>query len=163
MNNHATAESNMIRMARLRERLVQAEAEKTRAGIALKEVENELKALRESVNAEFLRRHDAGEMLPKGVSVRTVCKLDYDADAVLADAIAEGIDTVVSWGKPRLRKREFETMVKSVDGAFPCVTRLEVPTVFISEVARLHAWIQGVEAEKRNIDIDTGEIRNGAS
>ena len=45
--NHATAESNMIRIARLQERLVEAEAALTRAGIALKEVQNQLK--------EFLR------------------------------------------------------------------------------------------------------------
>ena len=112
MPEHATAEGNLIRMARLRERLVEAEAEKTRAGIALKEVENELKALRETVSNEFLRRYETDEPLPKGVSVRVVSKLEYDAAAVLADAIAERVDAVINYPKPSLRKREFEKMVE---------------------------------------------------
>ena len=161
MIEHPTAESNMIRMARLRERLVEADAAKTRADIARQEVWNELKAVRESVNAEFLRRHAADEPLPKGVSVRPVSKLEYDAEAVLEDAIAEGIASVINYPKPRLRKREFETLVKGGDGLFTGVTYRDVPTVFISEAATLRATMQGLEAEKRNIDIDTGEIRNG--
>ena len=162
MIDHTTAESNMIRMARLRERLVEADAAKTRADIARQEVWNELKALRETVNAEFLRRHEAGEPLPKGVSVRIDRKMEYDAEAVLADAIAEGIDSVVRWGKKGLRKREFEALVKDGDGLFTDVTYRDVPTVFISEAATLRATMQaGMEAEKRNIDIDTGEMLRG--
>ena len=53
-----------------------------------------MKAVRLTIacNAEFLRRYAADEPLPKGVSVRIDRKLEYDAEAVLADAIAEGID-----------------------------------------------------------------------
>ena len=156
--DNTTAESNMIRMARLRERLVEADAAKTRADIARQEVWNELKALRESVNAEFLRRHAADQPLPPGVSVRCVRKLEYDADAVLADAIAEGITSVINYPKPRLRITEFKELVKGGEGLFDGVTYRDVPTVFISEAATLRATMQGMEAEKRNIDIDTGEV-----
>ena len=163
MIEHPTAESNMIRMARLRERLVEADAAKTRADIARQEVWNELKVLRASVNEEFLRRYAAEEPLPPGVSVRIDRKMEYDAEAVLADAIAEGITSVINYPKPRLRINEFKKLVKGGDGLFTGVTYRDVPTVFISEAATLRAAMQGMEAEKRNIDIDTGEIRNGNS
>ena len=113
------------------------------------------------MRAEFLRRYAADEPLPKGVSVRCVRKLEYDAEAVLADAIAEGITSVINYPKPRLRLNEFKELVKGGEGLFDGVTYRDVPTVFISEAATLRATMQGLEAEKRNIDIDTGEVLRG--
>ena len=43
-----------------------------------------------------------------------------------------------------------------------CVTWLRSPDrLHISEAATLRATMQGLEAEKRNIDIDTGEVLRG--
>ena len=158
MIDHATAESNMIRMARLREWIAVAEKTKMRAEQHLRELKQEYAAIDESVRAEFLRRHAADEPLPPGVSVRTVSKLEYDADAVLADAIAEGITSVINYPKPRLRINEFKKFLNGDVTLFDGVTYRDVPTVFISEAATLRATMQGMEAEKRNIDIDTGEV-----
>ena len=79
------------------------------------------------------------------------------------DAIAEGITSVINYPKPRLRINEFKKLVKGGDGLFDGVTYRDVPTVFISEAATLRATMQGLEAEKRNIDIDTGEVLRGDS
>ena len=77
------------------------------------------------------------------MSVRCVRKLEYDAEAVLADAIAEGITSVINYPKPRLRINEFKKLVKGGEGLFDGVTYRDVPTVFISEAATLRATMQG--------------------
>lgn len=139
MTDDLTYDVQLAEMYDLNMAVSKAQREADEADQRLRRAKRELASVKAKAQRRFLTMLAAGDDLPTGVSKTTTKFYEYDADAMLEAALAEGIDEVIRQRPPELNRARFREMLKDgleLDG----VTKGERLSVTISKAAMTEAW-----------------------